>query len=151
VAAIASAHSIAGHHFDRACIKDDLKGIRRETARIRRKARPLVATDLRAILSGFGEGSRSAWDRLLFALGFAGALRRSELVGLDWQIRESGTGFIVQDDRGLVITLLSSKTGKGEPQQIIIPCSDMPTACNALTDWIGRTSAQRGVVARRAG
>jgi integrase len=144
VAAIASAHSIAGQPFDRSCIKDDLKGIRRETARAKRKARPLVATDLQAILLSFGQGSRSARDRLLFALGFAGALRRSELIGLDWQIRESGTGFIVQDDRGLVITLLSSKTGKGEPEQIIIPCSDMPTACDALTNWIGRTSAQAG-------
>jgi integrase len=83
-------------------------------------------------------------DRLLFALGFAGALRRSELIGLDWQIRGSGTGFIVQDDRGLVITLLSSKTGKGEPEQIIVPCSDMPTACNALTEWIGRAGIQPG-------
>jgi integrase len=145
VAAIASAHSIAGHPFDRACIKDDLKGIRRETARAKRKARPLVATDLQSILSGFGEGTRSARDRLLFALGFAGALRRSELVGLDWQTHESGTGFIVQDDRGLVITLLSSKTGKGEAEEIIIPCADMPTACSALTDWVGRASIQPGM------
>jgi integrase len=81
---------------------------------------------------------------LLFALGFAGALRRSELIGLDWQIRGSGTGFIVHDDRCLVITLLSSKTGKGEPEQIIVPCSDMPTACNALTEWIGRAGIQPG-------
>jgi integrase len=118
--------------------------IRRETARAKRKARPLVATDLQAILAGFGEGGRSARDRLLFALGFAGALRRSELVGLDWQIRGSGTGLIVQDDRGLVITLLSSKTGKGEPEEIIIPCSDMPTACNAIADWISRAGIQPG-------
>jgi hypothetical protein len=81
---------------------------------------------------------------LLFALGFAGALRRSELVGIDWQIRGSGTGIIVQDDRGLVITLLNTKTGKGEPEQIIIPCSDMPTACNALVDWISRAGVQPG-------
>jgi integrase len=144
VAAIASAHSIAGQPFDRACIKDDIKGIRRETARAKRKARPLVATDLQAILSSFGQGVRSARDRLLFALGFAGALRRSELVGLDWQEQGQGTGIIVQDDRGLVITLLSSKTGKGEPEQIIVPCSDMPTACSALADWLGRAGVQPG-------
>jgi integrase len=144
VAAIASAHSIAGQPFDRSCIKDDLKGIRRETARAKRKARPLVATDLQAILAGFGEGNRSARDRLLFALGFAGALRRSELMGLDWQIRGSRTGFIVQDDRGLVLTALSSKTGKGEPEEIIIPCTDMPTACSALTDWIARAGIEPG-------
>jgi integrase len=144
VAAIASAHSIAGQPFDRGCIKDDIKGIRRETARAKRKARPLVATDLQAILAGFGEGSRSARDKLLFALGFAGALRRSELVGLDWQIRGDGTGFIVQDDRGLVLTLLNSKTGKGDPEEIIIPCADMPTACSALTDWTSRAGIEPG-------
>jgi hypothetical protein len=51
----------------------------RETARAKRKARPLVTTDLQSILSGFGAGHRAARDRLLFALGFAAALRRSEL------------------------------------------------------------------------
>jgi integrase len=81
VAAIASAHSIAGQPFDRLCIRDDIKGIRRETARVKRKARPLVATDLQSIPSGLGTGHRAARDRLLFALGFAAAMRRPELVG----------------------------------------------------------------------
>ena len=142
VAAICSAHSIAGQPFDRACIKDDIKG--GETARAKRKARPLVTTDLKTILAGFGSGHRAARDRLLFALGFAGAMRRSELVGLDWQVRGEGTGFLVRDDRGLVITLLSSKTGKGEPEEIIIPCADMPTASDALADWIARAGVQAG-------
>jgi hypothetical protein len=46
--------------------------------------------------------------------------------------------------RGLVITLLNTKTGKGEPEQIIVPCSDMPTACSALADWLGRAGVQPG-------
>jgi integrase len=144
VAAIASAHSIAGQPFDRGWIRDDIKGIRRETARAKRKARPLVATDLQTILSGFGSGHRAARDRLLFALGFAAAMRRSELVGLDWQEQGQGTGFLVSDDRGLVITLLNTKTGKGEPEEIIIPCADMPTACDALAEWICRAGIQPG-------
>jgi hypothetical protein len=71
-------------------------------------------------------------------------MRRSELVGLDWQAQGEGTGFLVRDDRGLAITLLSSKTGKGEPEEVIIPCVDMPTACNALADWIDRAGIQPG-------
>jgi integrase len=118
MAAIASAHSVAQQHFDR--IKDDIKGIRREHPRKKRQARPLVADDLKAILAGFGNGARAARDRLLFALGFAGALRRTELVGLDWQERSAGIGYIVSDDRGLVITLLNTKGGKGEPEEVIM-------------------------------
>jgi hypothetical protein len=44
LAAIASAHSIAGQPFDRAALKDALKGVRREKARPQRQARPLVAS-----------------------------------------------------------------------------------------------------------
>ena len=50
----------------------------------------------------------------------------------------------MRDDRGLAITLLNTKTGKGEPEEIIIPCADMPTACDALADWISRASVQAG-------
>jgi integrase len=144
VAAIASAHSIAQQPFDRSCIKDDIKGIRREHQRKKRQARPLVSDDLKAILAGFGNGARAARDRLLFALGFAGALRRTELVGLDWQERSAGTGYIVSDDRGLVITLLNTKGGKGEPEEVIIPCADMPTACDALAAWATLANLQLG-------
>ena len=137
-----SAHSIAGQPFDRGWIRDDIKGIRRERPRKKRQARPLVADDLKAILASFGTGTRPTRDRLLFALGFAGALRRTELVGLDWQEPGAGTGYIVRDDRGLVVTLLNTKGGKGEPEEVIIPCADMPTACDALTAWSALANLQ---------
>jgi hypothetical protein len=153
VAAIASAHSIAQQPFDRSCIKDDIKGIRREHPRKKRQARPLVADDLKAILAGFGSDARAARDRLLFTLGFAAALRRTELVGLDWQEHGAGTGYIVKDDRGLVITLLNTNC-KGEPEEVIIPCADMPTACMHLLHgqpWRTCNRASRSSAAPRRG
>ena len=139
-----SIHSIAGQPFDRACLKDLVKGIRRTTAKKQQQARPLVSADLKAILAGLGDGPRAARDRLLFALGFAGALRRSELVGLDWLERGEGDGFVIRDERGLVITLLRTKGGKGEPETVIVPCPDMPTACEALAAWASLANLQPG-------
>jgi hypothetical protein len=48
---------------------------------------------------------------------FRWALRRSELVGLDWKVAGSGVGFIVMDDRGLVITLLN-ETFRGQGHSV---------------------------------
>jgi integrase len=151
LAAIASAHSIAKHPFDRSALKDDLKGIRRVHARKPRQAFALVGIakdprglDLRGILSGLGSSAIDARDRLLLALGFAAALRRSELVGLDWKRQGTGEGYLTQDHRGIVITLLSTKGGKGEPVEVIVPCADMPTACDALDEWAAIAKLEPG-------
>ena len=151
LAAIASAHSIAKHPFDRSALKDDLKGIRRVHARKPRQAFALVGIakdprglDLRGILSGLGSSAIDARDRLLLALGFAAALRRSELVGLDWKRQGTGDGYLTQDHRGIVITLLSTKGGKGEPVEVIVPCADMPTACDALDEWAAIAKLEPG-------
>jgi hypothetical protein len=81
---------------------------------------------------------------LLLALGFAGALRRSELVGLDWKEQGSGDGVVTRDERGIVLTLLRTKGGKGEPEAVIVLCQDMPTACEALERWAKTANLQPG-------
>ena len=144
LAAIATRHSGAGHAIDREALRNDIKGIRRKKPRKTRQVSPLVATDLRALMTGFGDDTSAARDRLLFALGFAGALRRSELVGLDWKEAGTGDGYVAMDERGLVITLLRSKSGRGEPVEIIVPCPDMPTACDALGRWAVIASLKPG-------
>jgi integrase len=122
IAALASAHRLAGHPFDWAWVTEAIKGIARKNARQKRRVRPMVGGDIQGILSDFAPAVPSdARDAALLALGFAGALRRSELVGIDWQKHGDGDGFVVRDDRGIVITLLRSKAGKGEPVEIICP------------------------------
>lgn len=144
LAAIATRHSGIGQTIDRAALRNDIKGIRRLKPRKTRQVKPLVATDLRALMTDFGDDNAAVRDRLLFALGFAGALRRSELVGLDWKVAGAGDGYISLEERGLVITLLRTKTTGGEPVEIIVPCEDMPTACDALGRWAVIASLKPG-------
>jgi integrase len=92
--------------------------------------------DLKDILGDLGDEVIDARDRLLLTLGYAGTLRRSELVGLDWQRPGDGTGYVVRDERGIVVTLLRSKAGNGDPVEVIVPCEDMPAACATLEAWV---------------
>lgn len=144
VAGIASAHSAAGLPFDRICIKPVLKGVRRTIGKNQRQAQPLVAVDLKAIIEGQPPTARGLRNTVLFSLGFAAALRQSELSGLDWMKRGAGTGFVEPVELGLRIVLEQSKTGVGEPQTIVVPSADMPTACKALEGWVLEAGVQPG-------
>jgi len=59
-----------------------MKGIRRKGRAATQKA-PGVTDDIRAMVDATDGGLIGARDRALVPLGFAGAFRRSELVGLD--------------------------------------------------------------------
>lgn len=138
IAAVVVAHRTAGHTLDRKSplLADVWKGIRNNTAHAQRQARPITAPDLRSLLTAIGTARPSdARDAALIALGWAGALRRSELVGLDWQQAGDGPGFVSVDERGISITLLRSKTSQAAAVSIAIPSQDMPAACAALTEW----------------
>ena len=95
-----------------------------------------MADDLQALLKLLRPTiAAEARDAALLALGWAAALRRSELVGLDWHKLGDGTGFVVIDDRGVVVTLMASKASQDQAETIIVPCADMPAACEALAHW----------------
>lgn len=137
-AAVVVAHRTAGHTLDRKSplLADVWKGIRNDAAHAQRQARPITAPDLRSLLTAIGTARPSdARDAALIALGWAGALRRSELIGLDWQQPGNGSGFVSIDERGITITLLRSKTSQAEAVTIAIPAQDMPAACAALAEW----------------
>src|SRR6516162_1070531 len=109
----------AGHAFDRkhAAIARVWKGISNTKARVEivRKARPLMGDDLRALIDGLDQRKTSgARDAALLSLGWAAALRRSELIGLDWQKLGAGTGFVRVDERGIVVTLMASKASQDQ-------------------------------------
>jgi len=46
-----------------------------------------------------------------------------------------GTGFVAVDERGIVITLMTSKANQDTAEQIVIPRGDMPAACRTLEAW----------------
>jgi integrase len=133
-------HRDAGYAFDRkhAAIARVWKGICNTKARKEavRKAKPLLTDDLRAIIEGMDQQSvLAARDAALLSLGWAAALRRSELVSLDWQKLGDGGGFVRVDDRGIVITLMASEASQDKAEEIVVPRQNMPKACEALEAW----------------
>lgn len=104
LAAIAGAHHAAELLNPRAhpAVRAVLRGIRRTHGTKPRQVRPLRVEDLLATLPR-GEGPRAIRDRALLLIGFAGALRRSELVALDVADLEARP-------EGLALTIRRSKT-----------------------------------------
>jgi site-specific recombinase XerD len=83
--AIAEAHKAVGfdsptHH---AMVTDTLKGIRRTKGTAPVQKAPTLTDDIRAMIDATDAGIIGNRDRALVLLGFAGAFRRSELVGRD--------------------------------------------------------------------
>jgi len=155
LSAVIMRHRNAGYAFDRkhAAIARVWKGIcntkaRRETVR---KAKPLLTEDLRALIDGLDQQSAlAARDAALVALGWAGALRRSELVSLDWQKLGAGGGFVCVDERGIVVTLMASKASQDQAETIVVPCQYMPKACQALERWAALAELKAGEPVFRA-
>jgi integrase len=89
-------------------------------------------------------GLIGARDRALVLLGFAGAFRRSELVGLDVEDCTFGKD-------GLTVTLRRSKTDQdGAGRKIGIPYGSNPETCPARTveAWLAEAGAEAGPLFR---
>ena len=120
-----------------------LRGLSRLHGRPQRAVIPLLITDLRAILDIIPDTTIGSRDACLLALGFAGGLRRSELVGLDVsdvQIAASG----------ICLHLKRSKTDQaGKGRTVGIPVGRTkycPT--RILTHWLSDARLQDGPLLR---
>jgi integrase len=121
-----------------------MKGIRRRLGVRPKKKAPVLAADLRALIAATGEGNKGVRDRALLALGFAGAFRRSELVGLD-------IGDLRFTIDGLVVTLRQSKTDpEGAGIEIGIPHGQYPESCpvRLTRSWLSTLDAIEGPLFR---
>jgi integrase len=153
LSAVIFRHRDAGYPFDCKHVARIWKGISNTKARQEtvRKAKPLLADDLRAMIDGLDQQSVSgARDAALLSLGWAAALRRSELVGLDWQKLGTGSGFVLVDERGIVVTLMASKASQDQAETIVIPREHMPRACQALESWAAVANLNAGDALFRA-
>jgi len=135
VAALRRAHKDAAVEWpDHLAIRETLKGLRRRLRTAQRKATPLQDTDLAAMLAGASER-----DRALVLLGWAAALRRSELVAL-----------VVSDvafsPSGLMVTLRNSKTDQeGEGRTRGVPMGRRPLCpVHALWKYLAETGITEG-------
>jgi site-specific recombinase XerC len=143
--AIAEAHKATGLDSPTTAgmVRNTLKGIRRTLGTARKPKAPTLTDDIRAMVDAPDAGLIGARDRALILLGFAGAFRRSELVGLD--IADCAFG-----KDGLTVTLRRSKTDQdGAGRKIGIPYGSNPETCPVRTiqAWIetGRTIGRRTI------
>lgn len=122
------------------------EGIRRKHGTAQRRATPLTADDVRAVVASLPAGPlRSLRDRALLLVGFAGALRRSELVALD----VSDVAFDLA--RGLVVRVRRSKTDQtGAGADIAIPYGSHAEVCpvRALRAWVDAAPGATGPLFR---
>jgi integrase len=92
---IVFAHRMAGRPFDPSFPSAIVKGIWRSHRTVPRRAAAITVADLRRIVDALPDTMQGARNRALLTVGFAGALRRSELVGLDvGRVSEGGLGLI---------------------------------------------------------
>ena len=102
-----------------------------------RAARTKVIT---AMVAPLGDGLADARDRTLLLFGFAGALRRSELVALDVED-------VSEDDAGLRLVLRRSKTDQEAEGAIRgLPYGSHPATCpvRAWRRWLAVSGIETG-------
>jgi integrase len=161
VSAVIGKHRENGIRVDRKADKlTDLILSAKRDARDRRKNKkprkvaPVRLTDIIAVLTMSARARERGQQRLIdirddaiLALGFAGALRRSEIVSLDLHEvdrKSDARGTLVQIDDGFDVVLHKSKSSQDDDVTIPLPCKDAPIVCEAIENWIEAAGIQSG-------
>ncbi|MEQ1933856.1 MAG: site-specific integrase, partial [Fimbriimonadaceae bacterium] len=106
-------------------------------------AKPLLVQDLLLILDRLGTCPRDLRDKALLLIGFAGALRRSELVALE-------AGDIDEAPQGIVLNVRRSKTDQeAEGRKIGVPYArGRHCPVIAVRDWLTTAAISEGPLFR---
>lgn len=142
--AIAEAHKTMGLDSPTAAgiVKNTLKGIKRTLGTAAIQKAPALTDDIRAMVGMADSGLIDLRDRALILLGFAGAFRCSEVVGLDIGDLDFGRD-------GLTVTLRRSKTDQeGQGRKVGIPYGSNPDTCpvRILQTWLEAVGVASGPV-----
>jgi site-specific recombinase XerD len=126
-------------------VRRALAAARRRLGTAQRKARPVATVELERLTARCPDSLQGARDRAIILVGFAAALRRSELVALD-------VADLVVNDRGLEISIRRSKTAR-ETEGAVVPVArgKMRAVCPvaAWTDWLAAAGLTAGPAFRR--
>jgi integrase len=130
-----------------------LAGIRRAHGRPPVQKEAIFADELLAMLAVLDNDLRGLRDKAILAIGFAGGLRRSEIVGLDCgpEQTDDGTGWIeivdADQNGGGLLLILNGKTGWREVE---IGRGSSPLTCPVamLETWLKLGRINRGPVFR---
>ena len=150
LAGIAFAHRLRGHGFEASGCGDVLSGIRRTHGTAPRQVRALTLDLLVHIDAALPRSTAGVRDRALLLLGFAGAFRRSELVGLNIGGRTPGcTGLVRFGADGVEVTLLRSKTDQEAVGLVKGIVRGGPVcAVGALEEWLQVAGITEGPIFR---
>jgi integrase len=125
-----------------------LAGIRRAHGRPPAQKEAIFADELLAMLATLEMDLRGIRDRAILAIGFAGGLRRSEIVGLDCgpEQTEDGSGWVEILDGGAVLQIL----GKTGWREVEIGRGARPETCPValLETWMRLGRINRGPLFR---
>jgi integrase len=146
LAAISQVHQTAGFHTPtgESVVRSVLAGIRRVHGTEAAAKTALSPDLLRKIVASLPDTLRGRRDRALLLVGFAGALRRSELVALN-------VADIAFEGQGMVLTIRRSKTDPQAAGQLVgIPPGKTAATCpvRALQTWLEGAGITRGPVFR---
>ena len=125
-------------------VKQLWRGILRSKGEAQRGKKPLLVSDLRKIVDALPRTLQGDRDRAILLLGFAGGLRRHELVALDVEDLE-------EVEEGLIVHLRRSKTDQtGKGQKKGIPFGQVRKTCpvRALVAWLRAADIYEGPVFR---
>lgn len=146
ISAISQAHQLAGlkSPTHAAAVRALMAGIRRAKGTAPAAKAAALTQDIRAMVGTLPSGLLGVRDRALLLVGFAGAFRRSELVGLNMEDVEFTAD-------GLVVILRRSKTDQeGEGRKVGIPYGSNPETCpvRSLRAWIEASGITAGPIFR---
>jgi integrase len=146
LAALAQVHRAAGYDSpsEHRAIKELLSGMRRTHGSAAKGKDALLDNDLRAIVGELDDFLRDIRDRALLLIGFAGAFRRSELVGIQFE-------HVSHVAEGLVIQIPKSKSDQvGQGREVSIPFGAHAETCpvSAFNRWIEKGKITDGPVFR---
>jgi site-specific recombinase XerD len=144
--AIAEAHKAVGLESPThsPIVTNTMKGIRRIKGAAAEQKAPTLTDDIRAMVEAADAGMIGARDRALVLLGFAGAFRRSELIGLNVEDCAFGKD-------GLTVMLRRSKVDQeGVGRKIGIPYGSNPETCpvRVLMGWLELATITTGPLFR---
>lgn len=144
LAAISKAHAGMQNPVRHATVEAVMSGIRRSLGTARAKKAPAVIKDVERMIKALKPNLPGLRDRALILIGFAGAFRRSELVGLT-------VNDLRFDDEKLTITLRRSKTdqeGHGLEKHIARMRNQSLCPVRALRRWLDEAEIRSGPVFR---
>jgi integrase len=150
LSALAWNFSRRGEAFDRSDrhVATVLAGIRRTQGRPPEQKEAVLSKDLVAMIATLDLGDlRGLRDRAILLVGFAGGLRRSEIVGLACHPEDALGGWFEKLDDGVLLTL-RGKTGWREVE-IGRGSSEATCPVVALETWVKFARIERGPIFRR--